>query len=625
MKDFEDEFASFSISDKAVAPLEYIRLEDAELINRDLDTFADFLKENALHKYQIISVLEKRITHGWTQKNLDPILDELFANTKEKRPNWRTVARWRKSYIESNGDLVSLVPKKHKMGNRVNRSAGDETFFEDALSRFLDSKRPSIATAYQYYKDAITIENSTIVDGAIPIISYTAFAKRIKSLPPYQVAVARHGKFLADKWFAFCSSHIPPTRILERVEIDHSPLDLILLDDELSIPIGRPYLTLLIDVFSGCVLGFHLSYKSPSYVSVSKAIVHAVKPKSLAHLSIKLQNNWPCFGKIENLVVDNGAEFWSKSLEHACQEAGINIQYNPVRKPWLKPFVERFFGMISECFLSEMPGKTFPNILAREDYNPKKDAIMRFSTFTEEFQRWIVDVFHQNTNSRETRIPINRWQQGFDVLPPLEMSSDEEERFKVLMFISDERTLTRNGIKFEELMYDSTALSDYRKRYPQTAESIKKLIKIDPDDISSIYVFLAELERYLKVPCTDKSGYVNGLSLHEHKVIKQYNRELMREQRDDLGLAKARMAIHERIRQEQEAFITSNGKRKISRIKKQAQLMDISNTGQGTIKATKDTSVQSSIHQSTKSNITASVERSNSVSIDWDEELEAFD
>lgn len=617
MKNFEDEFIYPTIANKAVATSEYVKLDEAELINRDLDTFPDSLKENALHKYQLISVLEKRIKHGWTQKNLDPILDELFATDTEKRPNWRTVVRWRKSYIESNGDLVSLVPKRHKMGNRSSRSAGDEPFFEDALSRFLDAKRPSIATAYQYYKDAITIQNSTIVDGAIPIISYTAFKQRIKSLPPYQVAVARHGKFIADQWYAYCSSHIPPTRILERVEIDHSPLDLILIDDELSIPIGRPYLTLLVDVFSGCVLGFHLSYKSPSYVSVSKAIVHAVKPKSLPNLSIKLQNNWPCFGKMETLVVDNGAEFWSKSLEHACKEAGINIQYNAVRKPWLKPFVERFFGMINECFLSEIPGKTFSNILAKEDYNPKKDAIMRFSTFTEEFQRWIVDVFHQNTNSRETRIPIKRWQQGYDTFPPLEMSSDEEERFKVLMLISDERKLTRNGIKFEELMYDSTALADYRKRYPQTPDSNKKIIKIDPDDISSIYVYLAELDGYLKVPCTDRSGYVNGLSLHEHKVIKQYYREMMRSERNDLGLAKARKAIHERIRKEQETFIASNGKAQISGVKKQAQLMDISNTGQGTIKAIKDTSIELSNQISTTGN--------NSVNVDWDEELETFD
>jgi|GEM_PF-6468721 len=283
----------------------------------------------------------------------------------------------------------------------------------------------------------------------------------------------------------------------------------------------------------------------------------------------------------------------------------------------MKPFVERFFGMINECFLSEIPGKTFSNILAKEDYNPKKDAIMRFSTFIEEFQRWIVDVFHQNTNSRETRIPIKRWQQGFDVFPPLEMSSEEEERFKVLMFISDERTLTRNGIKFEELMYDSTALADYRKRYPQTADSIKKIIKIDPDDISSIYVYLAELDGYLKVPCTDRSGYVKDLSLHKHKVIKQYNREMMRAERDDLGLAKARMAIQERIKQEQVAFIASNGKAKLSGVKKQAQLMDISNTGQGTIQATTEVPVDLSTQISTTGN--------NSVYVDWDEELETFE
>uniref|UniRef100_A0A486XMY0 TniA putative transposase n=1 Tax=Rheinheimera sp. BAL341 TaxID=1708203 RepID=A0A486XMY0_9GAMM len=617
MKDFEDEFSATELVKKPAPPTEYVKLEDATLVKRDLDTFPDFLKEEALDKYQLISLLEKRVSRGWTEKNLNPILDELFVTAIEKRPNWRTVVRWRKNFIESNGDIVSLVPKRQKMGNRVKRIEGDEVFFEDALARFLDAKRPSVAKAYQYYKDRITIENESIVDGKIHIISYKNFNKRIKSLPPYAVAVARHGKFIADQWFAYCSSHIPPTRILERVEIDHSPLDLILLDDELSIPIGRPYLTLLVDVFSGCVLGFHLSYKSPSYVSVSKAIVHAVKPKSLPSLSIKLQNNWPCFGKFENLVVDNGAEFWSKSLEHACKEAGINIQYNQVRKPWLKPFVERFFGMINECFLSEMPGKTFSNILAKEDYNPKKDAIMRFSTFTEEFQRWIVDVYHQDTNSRETRIPIKRWQQGVDVFPPLEMNTDDEERFKVLMFISDVRTLTRHGIKFEDLMYDSTALSDYRKRYPQTADSIKKIIKIDPDDLSSIYVYLTELNGYLKVPCTDQSGYVNKLSLHEHKVIKQCNREMMREGRDDLGLAKARMAIHERVRQEQEAFIASNGKAKISRVKKQAQLVDISNTGQGTIQAPKEEPLNSSTQTSNTAN--------NTVIIEWDEDLGARD
>ena len=614
---FYDEFDELSVTVKPETPIQYRKLEDTNLIKRDLDTFPDYIKDGALDKFKLISEIDKKNCGGWTKKNLDPILDDLFVKNSLERPNWRTVVRWRKRYIESNGDLASLVVERHKMGNRQKRKIGDEPYFDAALERFLDAKRPTVTTAYQYYKDSILIENEKIVDGKLPIISYTAFNKRIKSLPPYEIAVARHGKLIADQWFAYCGAHNPPTRILERVEIDHTPLDLVLLDDELLIPIGRPYLTLLIDVFSGCILGFHLSYKCPSYVSAAKAISHAIKPKNLENLenlNIKLQNDWPCHGKIENLVVDNGAEFWSKSLEHACLSTGINIQYNPVRKPWLKPFVERFFGMINQYFLTEIPGKTFSNILEKEDYKPEKDAIMRFSTFVEEFHRWIIDVYHQDSNSRKTRVPIMQWKQGFDVYPPLKMNDEEEERFSVLMYISDTRTLTRNGFKFKDLMYDSTALSDYRKQYPQTKETIKKIIKVDPDDISKIYVYLEELESYIKVPCTDPTGYTKGLSLHEHKMIKKINREIIRESMDSLGLAKARMATHERIKEEQELLLAFKGKAKISNVKKQAQLADVSNTGQGTIKVS-DEQVPSAIGQ-----------KANDVlDDDWDDgDLEAF-
>lgn len=613
MADFHDEFDELKVPVKPETPIQYVKLEDTTLIKRDLDTFPDFIKDDALDKFKLISEIDEQISGGWTQKNLDPILDKLFDESNLNRPSWRTVVRWRKKYVESNGDLASLAVERHKMGNRQKRKSGDEPFFDKALERFLDAKRPTVAIAYQYYKDLILIENENIVDGKLPTISYTAFNKRIKALPPYPLAVARHGRFIADQWFAYCAAHKPPTRILERVEIDHTPLDLILLDDELLIPIGRPYLTLLIDVFSGCILGFHLSYKCPSYVSAAKAISHAIKPKPLEHLNISLQNDWPCYGKIENLVVDNGAEFWSKSLEHACRSTGINIQYNPVRKPWLKPFIERTFGKINQSLLSELPGKTFSNILEKEEYKPEKDAIMRFSTFVEEFHRWVVDIYHQDSDSRDKRIPIKKWQIGFDLYPPLKMNEEEEERFSVLMNISDKRTLTRNGIKFEELMYDSTALSEYRKHYPQTKETIKKIIKVDPDDISKIYVYLEELSSYIEVPCTDPTGYTKGLSIYEHKTIKKINREIIRESKDCLGLAKARMAIHERIKGEQDLFMAFKGKAKISSVKKQAQLADVSNTGKGTIKI----SDNASPHVQDKKN--------NDIFDDWDDNLEAFD
>ncbi len=311
------------------------------------------------------------------------------------------------------------MQKHHLKGNRSSRISGDESHYDEALRKFLDAKRPSISAAYQYYCDRIEVENSNIVSGKIPKVSYQTFRIRIKKEQPYAVVLARHGKYYADKLFNYYQTVEMPTRVLERVEMDHTPLDLILLHDELLIPLGRAHLTLLVDVFSGCIIGFHLGFKHPSYVSASKAIIHATKSKTyLSELSIELQNEWVCEGKIENLVVDNGAEFWSKSLEDACLEVGTHVVFNKVKKPWLKPFVERKFGEIIQGIVGWVPGKTFSNVLEKEDYNPKKDAVMRFSVFVEELQRWIVDVHNVNADTRHRRIPNLYWKKGVEVSPP---------------------------------------------------------------------------------------------------------------------------------------------------------------------------------------------------------------
>ena len=583
---FEDESKLFELAEKPPASTKYQKLKDSNLIKRDLESFPKKLQKDALHKFDIIRKVSSKLAGGWSIANIELILDELFAEDKASRPSARTVIRWRKKYNDSNGDITSLVTQNHKMGNREMKVKGDDKFFDRALVRFLDAKRPSVARAYEFYRDSIIIENEDIVSGQLPILSYDGFRKRIRSLPPYPVAVARHGKFIADQWFSYKDSHIPTTRVLERVEIDHTPLDLILIDDELNIPLGRPYLTLLIDVFSGCVLGFHISYKAPSYVSVAKAVIHAMKPKeNLEALGFNLTNTWPCYGKIETLVVDNGAEFWSESLEQACYEAKINIQYNQVRKPWLKPFVERFFGVMNQLLVSYIPGKTFSNILEKEDYNPEKDAVMRFSTFIKEFHRWIIDVYHQDANANKTRIPIKKWQQSVESLPPLAISEEEQLHLNIIMGITERRTLGKNGIKFEHLIYDSTALSDYRKKYPQHKNSPKKLIKVDPDDLSRIFVYLEEEEGYIEVLCTDRSGYTHNLSLNSHKILVRYTRQCINESLDAYALAKARMAMHEAIEKEQAAFSIASSKRKIKSTKKAVRYADVSNTGRGTIKS----------------------------------------
>ncbi|MCD9478127.1 transposase family protein [Photobacterium phosphoreum] len=567
------------------------KLSESKLIPRDLDSFSSDLKKQAIERFKLLSWIAKDIgIKGWTPRNIEPLLDKYIDKLEMTRPSSRTVHRWYKAYRESDGDIKSLVNRHHNKGSREPKVKGDDTFFWQAVERLLQAEKPSVARAYEYYKDSIILANETIVSGSVPFVSYKTFNKRIKKIPPYTVALEQLGKYLADKLFRYYSSHKPPTRVLERVEIDHTPLDLVLLDDELFVPLGRPYLTMLIDVFSGCIIGFHVGFLAPSYVSVSKAIIHAVKSKDYINdLGIEFENEWPCQGKIECLVVDNGAEFWSESLDNACIEAKIRIQYNPVRKPWLKPFIERSFGVINECLLDVIPGKTFSNILEKDEYDVSQNAVMRFSTFIEEFHRWIIDVHNVKADSKCKRVPNYYWQQGCNTLPPLSMTKDEQDYFSLIMGVLIERVPTEKGIQFKELLYNSQALADYRQQYPQTKESRVKTVKVDPDDLSHIFVYLDELNGYLKVPCNDPVGYTHKLSLHQHIVILRAHKKFMSNQVNPESLARARMALHDRIAEEQDELVRSKSKNRCKgkRLKKQAEFANVGSDSGGTVKLDK--------------------------------------
>src|SRR5690606_15997941 len=59
------------------------------------------------------------------------------------------------------------------------------------------------------------------------------------------------------------------------VQIDHTPADIILVDDKHRKPIGRPWLTLAIDVYSRMIVGYYLSFDAPSATSIAMCVAHA--------------------------------------------------------------------------------------------------------------------------------------------------------------------------------------------------------------------------------------------------------------------------------------------------------------------------------------------------------------
>ncbi len=567
---FEDEYSPEYLDNLDGGFIEH---NEGEEDTYDLDCFPKEQQQIAVAKTKFILNIRKKLKDkGWTKENVMPIVDALYdASLPFKSPSLSSVQRWHRSLSQNQDNPAVLVSKHHRKGNR-NSKVGDDKYFDLALERFLKATRPTAMSAYRYYESQMLIDIENGKYEGRPI-SQTAFYKRLAKLSSYEVTAKRYGKYKADMKFGYKGGPLKLERPLQRVEIDHTPLDLILLDDETLHPLGRPYLTILKDSLSKCIIGYHLSFQAPSYASASKAICHAMLPKKIKGPDGK--PSWECHGKIETLVADNGAEFWSESLEHFCLEAGINIQYNKVGQPWGKGLVERNFLTIQQLILDDLEGKTFSNNVERADYNSVKNAKFKFSRFVKAFETWVAEVFNWEPNQKKTHVPMLEWRKAVNKFPPNELTPPEYEHIKLISGILKKPALQNNGIIFEHLRYDSKELADYRKQFCRD-KKIKVTTKVNIDDLGFAYVYLFEYERYLKVPCVDFQ-YASGLSYEKHKVhityIRKYNKI---HGKSGLDQARAKQHIAEILEDiDASAKESSSKQKKVGGMKKAARVKGV--------------------------------------------------
>jgi putative transposase len=74
-------------------------------------------------------------------------------------------------------------------------------------------------------------------------------------LDPVRAAAARHGPDAAEALRAAGGTPPVVTGLLEQVQIDHTEVDLIVVDVRHRLLIGRAYVTVSIDVASRCIVG----------------------------------------------------------------------------------------------------------------------------------------------------------------------------------------------------------------------------------------------------------------------------------------------------------------------------------------------------------------------------------
>ncbi|HZX77386.1 hypothetical protein [Lysobacter sp.] len=516
------------------------------------------------------SVIVPRIQAIWEEAAKEQAgSDGNAAPIFEKPPHFTTVATWIRTYRDAGYDIRALIDRQSQKGSRDSKTDEIvERLADDAIAtHYLTPARNSKAMVLKELRAQVAVQNlGRLASEKLPLPGLSYLKRRIAEIPPYDRCVARYGKRVADIRFRAAGMGAPAERPLARASIDHCRLDLMVVDEESGLPLGRPWLTLVLDECTRNVLGFYLGFEEPSVVSVMRAIRDAIMPKDERLAAYpKILNAWDAWGVIEEIVADNGMELHSEALEQAIGRFGMRLQFCPRRKPWYKGKVERFFRTLRTGLVDTIPGKTFHNILARGDYNPTKHAVVRLSTLREIVLTWLVDIYHQEPHRGLDSTPAREWQeriQGVDRwLPPSSLSIESAFSRKL------ERRLTHKGIELDCLFYNSHELRAVREQY---GNEIHVEVRAMDEDVGSIIVVVPAAERggewLIRVPALDQA-YAAGLTRWQHEVCKRYQRRILDDEAREVSLLAARDRIRELIRMDMDLV-------KRSSRKKQARFME---------------------------------------------------
>ncbi|MGW4719475.1 Mu transposase C-terminal domain-containing protein [Nocardia sp. NPDC004260] len=437
-----------------------------------------------------------------------------------QRQVYALVKRWR----EGEGVASDMLPRRSSGGRGGARLGEDvEAVVRKVLrSRYLTRQKRSVAAICR------EITRECRIAGLDPP-SRSAVTRRINRLDPVETVTARHGRDAARSRRAAGGLPVPVQGLLERVQIDHTPADVIVVDDVHRLPIGRPYVTAAIDEATRCVPGLVVTLEAPSATSVGLCLAHMAIDKRAWLERLEVAAVWPMAGKPAQLYVDNAAEFKSEALRRGCEQHGIDVDYRPPGQPHFGGVVERLIGTMM-TMLHELPGTTFSNIGERGDYDSDANAVLTLG----ELQRWMalaVACYHGEPHEHlRGRTPAGVWaERAAEQGTPRTVTN--ETAFLVDFLPVIRRTLTRTGFTVDHVQYYADVLRPLIARREGWGRFV---LRRDPRDISRIWVLHPDTGDYLEVPYRTWSR--PAISVWEHSAAVTRLREQGRAEIDENAL-----------------------------------------------------------------------------------------
>lgn len=455
------------------------------------------------------------------------------------QPHPRTVIRW----LEQRGrpgdrPLEQMVSMQGRVPRAQRLPPVLHSLMDRYAARYWSSMGLTITDAFALMASRLFRLNRWRVRAGLDPLTLPStelFRQRVRKSETPAALAAKWGVKKAASRFKPVQGQLHAARLLALGCMDHTSLDTIaVLDADWMLPVGTPWLTLLVDVRTRCVVGFFVGFEPPSIHSVMECLRRANLPKSVYEdrrgAPRGLAN---IYGRFDEIIVDNGKEFAGVAMEHTLADLGTTLRLAPVASPQHKAIVERFFGTLNSLLVRKLPGAKLPIQTMRElGYDPQATAVLTVQE-VEQLIWEALAIYHLDVHSGIGTPPALQWTKDAEAYGIAVYDSARE--LEKMLGVPVKRQLSRSGIELHGLQYHDPAavgalLTELAVVAPQREQrrsgsiTCKVTVKYNPANLNEVQVWHHLQKRYVTLPWTEPD-YAQGLSLWHHERIKQWTKE----------------------------------------------------------------------------------------------------
>ncbi len=398
---------------------------------------------------------------------------------------WLLLAEYRK-----NPKLTSLIPKPKNGGRGKSRINPEiDKIIEESIDEFY------LKTPHALKSHLVREVRFRCHKAGLKKPSAGTIINRLKKRSNHEIVRKKRGAKEARDIYAPIKGKTPETQYpLQRVQIDHTRFDGIVVDSFDRQPVGRPWITIFQDEYSRAVIGYYLTLEHPKTGTLALGITHSILPKDVWARKIGLEFPWPTHGIPELFYTDNAKEFVTPIIRRGCEEWGMRP---PEQRP--KRF-SHFGGIIERTMKTAMiearliPGATASNTQDKGDYDSTGLAVLTL----QELDLWLADFFAGEYNilphSHTGLPPFVKWERGFNgegnsIGFGGPRTVDDPEKLFIDFLPLKERKIQRYGCHIWYIKYWHDTMQYFLDR----DDKRDFVFRYDPRDISKVW-FLNPLD-----------------------------------------------------------------------------------------------------------------------------------